>query len=631
MALITLKNISLAFGHWPLLDEANLSLEDNERVGLIGRNGTGKSSLLKVIAGMQVADGGEIAKRQSLTMAYVAQEPELEADATIFDAVSVGLGNVRELRRRYEAVAMGEAIDETESLDTLQSAIDARDGWTWEQRVETTLSHLALDGTRKVSELSGGMKKRVALAQGLVAQPDVLLLDEPTNHLDMDAIEWLEGLLKNFKGSIMLITHDRAFLDNVATRIIELDRAKLGSFKGNYAQYEVQKEAQLAFDATVQAKSDKLLKQEEVWIRKGVEARRTRSVARIGRLEKLRELRVNRRNALGQVKLDIDAGARSGKLVAELTDVHKAFGERLIAHDVSLTVLRGDKIGLIGGNGVGKTTLLRMVLGELEPDSGKVRTGANVKVAYFDQLRDQLDLNSTLVEFISPGSEWIEIGGQRKHVMSYLDDFLFSTERAHSPVSTLSGGERNRLLLARLFARPANVLVLDEPTNDLDIDTLELLEQLLVDYAGTVLIVSHDRRFLDNVVTSLWVAEGQGRWQEYPGGITDWHAQRKVMASMKSNERAAEIPAAQFVAPEARGARVRGKLSFNEKRELDQLPDEIAALEKEQLDIAATLAAGEIYRTDPTKAKSLGERNAQIDDVLVEKMARWEALEAKAG
>jgi ABC transport system ATP-binding/permease protein len=628
MTTLVLKNISLAFGHWPLLDQANLTLEDNERVGLIGRNGTGKSSLLKLIAGLQAPDGGDIAKRQSLTMAYVSQEPALHADATIFEAVSEGLAHVRDLRQRYEDAAMTHG----EGLGEIQTEIDALDGWTWEQRVETTLSHLALDGSRKVSELSGGMKKRVALAQGLVAQPDVLLLDEPTNHLDIDAIEWLEELLRNFRGTMMVITHDREFLDNVATRIVELDRGKLGSYPGNFAAYLQQKEEQLAFESVVQAKSDKLLKQEEVWIRKGVEGRRTRSVARIGRLEKLREMRVQRRNALGQVKLDIDAGTRTGKIVAELSHVNKSFGERVIAKDVNLTVLRGDKIGVIGGNGVGKTTLLRMVLGELQPDSGIVRTGTKMSIAYFDQLRDQLDENATLVEFISPGSEWIEIGGARKHVMSYLDDFLFATERAHSPVSTLSGGERNRLLLARLFARPANVLVLDEPTNDLDIDTLDLLEQLLVDYPGTVLIVSHDRRFLDNVVTSVWVAEGAGAWQEYPGGISDWHAQKKVMAALqKADVKAAAVTSpTQFTSAESRGARVRGKLSFKEKSELDKLPDEIAKLETEQTQINEALASGDVYRSDAAKAKTMSERSANIDALVMEKMQRWEELEAKS-
>ncbi len=639
MALLTIKNAHLAFGHWPLLNGADFSLEEGERVGLIGRNGTGKTSLLKIIAGLNPMDDGERTLRSGLRIALVAQEPLLVGDANIFESVSEGVREARELRRRYENLAMGEDDGETATLDELQSLIELHDGWTWEQRVDAALSHLDLDGTRRISELSGGMKKRVALAQALVAQPDVLLLDEPTNHLDMDAITWLEELLSARRGALLFITHDRAFLDNVTTRIVELDRAVLQSYPGNYSAYETTKSEQLAFESTVNAKADKLLAQEEVWIRKGVEARRTRSVSRIARLEDLRAHRQERRNALGNVRLDVDAGMKSGKLVAELTEVHKAFGPLVIAHDVNLTVLRGDKIGLVGKNGVGKTTLLKMMLGELEPDAGKVRTGTNISVAYFDQLRDGLNLNATLAEFISPGSEWIEIAGKRKHVMSYLNDFLFPAERAQAPVSTLSGGERNRLLLARLFARPANVLVLDEPTNDLDIDTLELLEQLLADYPGTVFIVSHDRRFLDNVVSSLLVAEGDGKWQEYEGGITDWKAQMAVgeatlrAAQKASAKSAASAESAAPVAGGVAGASTsnapKSKLSFNEKRELDRLPTEIEALEKEQVTIGETLAHGEIYRTDAAGAKRLNDRLPEIEAQLMAKLERWEVLAAR--
>jgi ATPase components of ABC transporters with duplicated ATPase domains len=421
-------------------------------------------------------------------------------------------------RERYLAHEAG--VD----LDALQSFIEQHDGWNWEQRVQETLQRLQLEPEARIATLSGGMKKRVALAQALVARPDVLLLDEPTNHLDIAAIEWLEELLLAFPGSVVTITHDRAFLDRIATRIVELDRGKLRSYPGNFARYQQQKEEQLAQEATIAAKADKLLAQEEVWIRKGVEARRTRSQSRIHRLEQLRAHRQARREAVGKVRMDAASGSGGyqGKIVAELQGVSKSFGARCVVRDFSALILRGDKVGLIGPNGAGKTTLLKLILGELQPDAGQVRRGANLQVAYFDQMRAALDLDATLEDFISPGSEWIEIGGQRKHVKSYLGDFLFAPARAHSPVRSLSGGERNRLLLARLFARPANVLVLDEPTNDLDIDTLELLEDLLARYDGTVFLVSHDRTFLDNVVTSTIAYEGDGRWREYEGGVQDW-------------------------------------------------------------------------------------------------------------
>jgi len=523
MAVLSLSNAHLAYGHVALLDNAAFSLDTGERLGLIGRNGAGKSSLLKIIAGLEKPDDGLLQLTQGLRICYVPQEPVFDASATIFDTVAQGVAEARAVRQQYEEHAEG--VD----LDALQTRIEALDAWTWEQRVDTTLAQLHLDGSRIVGELSGGMKKRVALAQALVAVPDVLLLDEPTNHLDLDSISWLEELLRNFKGSVMLITHDRAFLDAVATRILELDRGIIRSYPGNFSAYERLKEDQLASEALATARADKLLAQEEVWIRKGVEARRTRSVARIQRLEVLRAQRQKRRDSLGQVRLEVDSGAPSGKIVAELKEVSLRFDDKVIVKDFSATILRGDKVGLIGPNGAGKTTLLKLILGELKPDSGHVRQGTKLEVAYFDQMRSTLKLDATLADTISPGSEWVEFNGSRKHVMSYLNDFLFSPERANSPVRTLSGGERNRLLLARLFALPANVLVLDEPTNDLDIDTLELLEELLQNYPGTVFLVSHDRRFLDNVVTSTIAWEGDespGLWREYEGGYEDWKAQQ---------------------------------------------------------------------------------------------------------
>jgi ATP-binding cassette subfamily F protein uup len=477
MALITLADAQLAYGHVALLDHTAFALEAGERVALIGRNGSGKSSLLKILAGQERLDDGTLQLQQGLRRFYVPQEPLFAAGATVFDAVGEGVAEARELRARFEAHAGLQGTPTAgvpgEDLDALQTRLEALDGWTWEQRVTEALQRLDLGGDAAVDRLSGGQKKRVALAQALVARPDVLLLDEPTNHLDMDAIDWLQGLLNEWRGALVVISHDRAFIDAVATRIVELDRGVLRSYPGSFAAYEKAKEDELNAETLANARFDKLLAQEEVWIRKGVEARRTRSVGRVARLQRLRSERAARRERVGAVRLELDAGLPSGKIVAELSEVSKRFGEKLIVERFSATVLRGDKIGLVGPNGVGKTTLLKLILGELAPDSGRVRPGANLQVAYFDQMRAGLDLDATLADTISPGSEWVEINGQRKHVKSYLGDFLFSPARSDSPVRTLSGGERNRLLLARLFALPANVLVLDEPTNDLDIETLE--------------------------------------------------------------------------------------------------------------------------------------------------------------
>lgn len=639
MALLTLQNAHLAFGLAPLLNGADFAIETRERIGLIGRNGAGKSSLLKVLAGKQLLDDGVLALQSGLRVATVPQEPVFEPGETVFSAVSNGVRTARELRERYESLAASGG-DEHELAD-LQHEIDAVDGWAWESKVETTLSQLSLPGTTLVSTLSGGLKKRVAIAQALVAAPDVLLLDEPTNHLDLAAIAWLENLLTSFKGSAVIISHDRAFLDNVVTRIIELDRGKLTTFPGNYAAYETQKAAQLEFEATVNAKFDKFLAQEEVWIRKGVEARRTRNEGRVRRLERLRDERAARRDTLGRVKLEITSGAQSGKVIAELTDVSKSFGHKLIVKNFTGTILRGDKVGLVGPNGIGKSTLLKLILGELAPDSGKIKLGANLQVAYFDQMRDALDEEATLGEFISPGSDWIEVGSKRTHVMTYLQDFLFSPERANAQVKMLSGGERNRLLLARHFAKEANVLVLDEPTNDLDIDTLELLEEKLANYEGTVFIVSHDRRFLDNVVTSCLVAEGNGLWREYEGGITDWQAQAKVMASLaEADVGATERPAsasqpasgrsaAPAAAPVAAKTAAKAKLSYKDQRELETLPQKIEAMEKEQVEINAKLADGAIFQSDAKAAMELSKRTGELDELILEAMARWEELASR--
>jgi ATP-binding cassette subfamily F protein uup len=646
MSLFSLSDAQLAFGHVALLDHADFSIETGERVGLIGRNGAGKSSLLTIVAGLAKPDDGLITRSQTLTTVYVSQEPAFEANVSVFDAVAEGLGAMRALADEYDTVAQGLA-DTAEDVDhdallarlhDLQSSLDAHDAWGWRTRVATTLAQLGLDGDMSVDQLSGGLQKRVALARALVAQPDVLLLDEPTNHLDFDSIRWLEELLMSLRGSVLFITHDRAFLDRVATRIVELDRGRLLSYPGNFSAYQTRKAQQLEIERVENEKFDKLLAQEEVWIRKGVEARRTRSVGRIARLVQMRGDRAERRNAMGNVKLDVGQGEKSGKIVAELTDVTKRYGERAVVDQFSAVVMRGDKIGFVGPNGAGKSTLLKLILGQIQPDEGGVKSGTNVQIAYFDQMREQLDPDKSLADTISPGSDWVEINGARKHVMSYLGDFLFSPERARSPVKSLSGGERNRLLLARLFARPANVLVLDEPTNDLDIPTLELLEELLTDYDGTVLLVSHDRAFLDNVVTSVIASEGDGKWREYVGGFTDWQTQKAradalAQAAGRAAGAAAPAVAAPATAPKDGAAGRKDKravkMSFNEQRELEALPGRIAALEAEQQVIGAQLADGSVFAKDATEATRLTERFAAIDDELMVALERWELLEAK--
>ncbi len=632
MALITLQNAQLAFGHVALLDHADFSLEALERVGLIGRNGTGKSSLLKILAGIEKPDDGALQVQSGIRVAYVPQEPVLDPQSTVFEAASLGIADAMAAREQY--LAGGDSHE----LAELQNRIEALDAWNWEQRVAETLERLHLEPGVKVGALSGGNRKRVALAQALVSRPDVLLLDEPTNHLDLDSIGWLEDLLIDFRGSVVTISHDRAFLDRVATRMVELDRGKLQSYPGNFARYQALKEEQLAQEATINARADKLLAQEEVWIRKGVEARRTRAQGRITRLERLREQRAQRRDALGRVKLEVASGQASGKIVAELEGVSKSFptadgGQRTVVRDFSATILRGDKVGLIGPNGAGKTTLLKLILGELAPDTGTVRQGSRLTVAYFDQMRDQINLDATLEDFISPGSEWIEIGDKRTHVRSYLNDFLFSPARAHAPVRTLSGGERNRLLLARLFARPANVLVLDEPTNDLDIDTLELLEELLQQYEGTVFLVSHDRRFLDNVVTSTLVSEGDGRWREYVGDVQDWLTQSSRAQTLQRDQAPAVAPAtaptpapAVASAPPAAPTGGKRKLSYKEQREFDALPERLQALEAELASIDSELAGGQLFATDVARATQLSARHAEIEEAWMQALERWEAL-----
>jgi len=649
MALVTLSRLQLAFGHVPLLDAAAFSLEAAERVALIGRNGAGKSSLLKIMAGLEQPDDGDMQVQQGLRRVYVAQEPQFPDDCTVFEAVSLGLGEVLSLRRRYDALlqdpeaaagregSSGSSAVFSHELDHLHSRLDALEGWAWEARVQEALQRLHLSADAAVARLSGGTRKRVALAQALVSRPDVLLLDEPTNHLDLDAIEWLQALLQDWRGALVFISHDRAFIDAVATRIVELDRGVLRSYPGAYAAFEQARERELEAQALATARADKLLAQEEVWIRKGVEARRTRSVSRVARLQNLRLQRAQRREQLGQVKLELDSGVPSGKIVAELKEVGLRHGpdQPWLVKRFSSTILRGDKVGLIGPNGAGKTSLLRLILGQAEPTEGRVRRGTQLQVAYFDQMRTGLNLDATLADTISPGSEWIDINGTRKHVMGYLGDFLFSPERANSPVRTLSGGERNRLLLARLFALPANVLVLDEPTNDLDIDTLELLEELLQQYRGTVFLVSHFRRFVDAVVTSTVAWEGDpaqggqpGLWREYEGGIEDWIVQRNRWRAMQAQ---ALAPAPEPGRPPAvsdppAAPTPKRKLSYKEQRELDALPARIDQLESEQREIQQALADGSMFTKDLERATTLSQRSASIEEELMNALERWEAL-----
>lgn len=646
MALIVLSNASLAFGHVDLLHHADFSLQANERVGLIGRNGTGKSSLLKILAGTQAPDDGTLQYQQGLRIATVAQEPLLDPKKTVFEQVAQGVSNAVELRQAFERLSHLDHSKEQDAnhdaLEKIQSQLDAISGWNWEQRVDELLHRLDLLPEVLVSTLSGGNKKRVALAQALVAMPDVLLLDEPTNHLDIDSILWLEELLKNFRGAVVFVTHDRAFLNNVCTAIVELDRGVLRRYPGNFSAYQKQKEDELSAEMLANARADKLLAQEEVWIRKGVEARRTRSVSRIARLEKLRETRAARREVAGKIKLAVAAGERSGKIVAELDGVSKAF-DRPVVKNFSATILRGDKVGLIGPNGAGKSTLLKIILGELAPDSGTVKLGTKIEIAYFDQMREQLNLDASLEDFISPGSEWIEINGERKHVKSYLGDFLFSPQRAASPVRSLSGGERNRLLLARLFARPANVLVLDEPTNDLDVETLDLLEELLQDYSGTVFLVSHDRYFLDQVVTSVIAYEGDATWREYVGGYEDWVRQRAralpTLPAATDTPKRTDGPANKSASDkklDAAGGEVNAakpakvlKLNSKEKQELAAIPDQISALEKEQSEISAQLSDPETYKSDGARVAQLQARFDEIDSLNEKLLVRWEELLAR--
>ena len=632
MPLISLDKVCLAFGHHQLLDRSDLQFDLGERIALIGRNGGGKSSLLRIIANEIKPDDGKVWRAPALKIAYVPQEPDLDVTCTIFQEVSKGLGAVSQMLSDYDEVSNslssgeGDMEKHLAQLQELQSALDDQDGWRMQARVEAILLKLNLSGGALVESLSGGQKKRVALARALVLSPDVLLLDEPTNHLDFSSIEWLEKLLNDFSGSVIFVTHDRRFLDNVATRIVELDRGTLTTFKCNFAEYIIKKAEFKEIEADHNQKFNKILAQEEAWIRQGIKARRTRNEGRVRRLEALRIKREARREQVAGVNLNINKGIDSGHMVAELEHISKSYGNKVIINDFSCRIMRGDRIGLLGPNGAGKSTLLKLILNKLNPDAGKVRLGTKLSVAYFDQMREQLNEEATLIETISQGSDFIEIGKVRKHVISYLEDFLFAPQRSRSPVKTLSGGERNRLLLARLFSRPANVLVLDEPTNDLDIETLELLEALLQDYVGTLFLVSHDRSFLDNVVTQVIAFEGDGVLQEYMGGYEDWVRAKSLLKEdmEKVTRRRKKDPVVRASKPISQP-----KLSKNEADELEVLLGKIEALEQEQSSINGILSDAETYQDSPDKIVKLQVRLASIEKEVLNYLARWDELETK--
>ncbi len=627
MPLVVLDQISHAYGHLPLLDKAALQVEPGERIAIIGRNGTGKSTLMQIIGGEMQPDAGTVWTQPGARVARLVQDVPLSANLPVFDVIAQGLGDLGELIANYHHAAVEVATDYSDEamtrLGNYQHELEERDGWSLEQRVELIVTKLGLPSEAIVDTLSGGWKRRVLLARALVSQPDVLLLDEPTNHLDIEAIEWLETFLLDYAGAVIFVTHDRTFLEKVATRIVEIDRGMLTSWPGNYATFERKKEEWLANEELANAKFDKKMAQEEVWLRRGVKARRTRDEGRVKALMAMRAERAERRALMGNVRMQVDQADPSGKMVFEAKGLSHAFAASPVVKDLSLRVMRGDRIGLIGPNGAGKTTLLRLLLGEITPQSGEVRRGANVQVAYYDQQREQLDPERTVVDTVGDGADTVTVNGVPKHVHGYLADFLFSPERARSPVKALSGGERNRLLLARLFTRPANVLVLDEPTNDLDLETLELLEAQLVEWPGTLLLVSHDRRFLDNVVTSTLAFEGTGKVQEYVGGYEDWQRQSKLPPVLQAPS---PKPKASSPKPQAPGRKA--KRTFKEEKEYAGLPRRIAALEAEQQQLQEAIARPEFYKDGAQAIKKTMERVAAVEAELLAAMERCDVLDS---
>jgi len=641
LPLVVLDHVSIAFGHVPLLDAASLQIEAGERVCVIGRNGTGKSTLLQIVSGGLAQDAGSVWRQPGLRIGRLAQDAPLDDSRPVFDVVADGLGDLGDLVKAYHHAAVevaesGGAADNAaalERLGTLQQELEERDGWRLEQRVEMVLARLHLPTEARVDTLSGGWRRRVLLARALVDQPDLLLLDEPTNHLDIESMSWLEAFLSDYAGAVLFVTHDRTFLQNVATRIVELDRGQLTSWPGDYATFLRRKEERLAIEAEANEKFDKKLSEEEAWLRQGIKARRTRDEGRVKALLEMRRERAARREQIGSAALNVQVAERSSQTVFEAEHVSKSYGSNPVVRDLSVRVVRGDRVGLLGPNGAGKSTLLRLLIGEQEPDSGEVRRGANVQIAYYDQQREQLDPERTVFDTIADGSDLITVNGQPQHVLGYLRDFLFPKERARSRVKSLSGGERNRLLLARLFTRPANVLVLDEPTNDLDIETLELLESRLVEFPGTLLLVSHDRTFIDHVVTSTLVFEGEGRVQEYVGGYEDWLRQRPDAAAVKTVVTAAAGEVKRPDKPAGKSADkpvAPAKATYREQQELKQLPGRIEALELEQRELAARVAGADFYKESGESIASALDRLGALDREILEAYARWSELDARA-
>jgi len=632
MSLLSIKNLSLSFGHPPLLDGIDLAIGKNERICLIGRNGEGKSTLMKVIAGDIPFDDGDMRIAGGARIAFLRQEVPDDMEGRVFDLVADGLGDLAGLVKDYHAACLSLAEEGDEAamscLSRVQQEMEAAGGWALEQRVEQVISRMELDPDQEFSALSGGMKRRVLLARALAGEPDLLLLDEPTNHLDIEAIAWLEDFLLGWRGSLLFVTHDRAFLRRLATRIVELDRGRLTDWPGDYDNYLRRKAERENAEARENARFDRKLAQEEIWIRQGIKARRTRNEGRVRQLQAMREAARQRRRKQGKAKLAMNRGELSGKLVCEAEDIRYSWEGKPIVRDLSFTILRGDRVGIIGPNGCGKSTLLNLILGKLKPDAGSIRLGSRVEVAYFDQLRAQLDEEATVIDNVSGGSDTVTINGQSKHIIGYLQDFLFPPARARQPVKALSGGERNRLLLARLFIRPANLLVMDEPTNDLDVETLELLEELLLNYDGTLLLVSHDRAFLDNVVTSSLVFEGDGKVSAWVGGYSDWLVQRPEPETGRV-EKKAETSASGTTRPAA-AAKAR-KLGYKEQRELESLPGEIEAMEGRRESVEDALSDPGLYKDDPQKARALGIELRQLVEQLELLYQRWDELEEKQG
>lgn len=628
MALLRLADVNVSFGAAPLLEQADFQIERGERVCLVGRNGSGKSTLLKVIAGELGVDDGIIQRTPSLRIGALPQDVPPELTGSIFAIAASGLGELGPLLAKHQALSQQLAAGDNNCMDELgkiQHALDAADGWTLGPRVEQVLSRLQLDPNQEFSALSGGVKRRVLLARALVIEPDLLLLDEPTNHLDIDAITWLEEFLLNYPGALMFVSHDRHFLQRLATRIVELDRGHLTSYPGDYETYLNRKAAELEAESTQDALFDKRLAQEEAWIRQGIKARRTRNEGRVRALKAMREERKQRRERQGAASLALQEAERSGRLVVEADSIRYSIDNRLLINDFSTTILRGDKVGIVGPNGVGKTTLIRLLLGALKPDAGSIRLGTRLEVAYFDQLRHQLDEEASVVDNVAEGSDTVLVNGRPKHIIGYLQDFLFTPERSRTPVKVLSGGERARLLLAKLFTRPANLLVLDEPTNDLDIETLELLEGLLVEFNGTVLVVSHDRAFLDNICTNIIAFEGDGIVQDYVGGYQDWLRQRPAPAAEPVTKQ--PVPAKQPTRSQA----PRTRMSYREKRELEELPQRIEQLEQEIGQLQEKLADPELYRERPEEVSQASSQLEALEQELEVAFERWESLESQKG